>query len=75
MESLELDMKEINQKEAPIKKLSASSATVIQVASSKPANFYISISKMNLKDFSQIEPHAVGNATSTAVLTAENLVR
>jgi hypothetical protein len=47
----------------------------IQVACSKPANFYIFLAKMHLKEFETIELHSVGNATSTAALTSENLIR
>ena len=49
-------------------------SNVIQIASSKPANFYIFLSKMYLKDYDEVELTALGNATSTAVLTTENLV-
>ena len=47
----------------------------IQVASSKPANFYVYLSKMYMKDYESIEIHALGNAVSTAVLASENLIR
>ena len=47
----------------------------IQVSSKKPANFYVFLSKMYLKEHETIEIHALGNAISTAVLASENLVR
>ena len=47
----------------------------IQIASSKPANFYVFISKLYMREFETVEIHALGNAISTAVLTCENLVR
>ncbi len=41
----------------------------------KNSNFYIFIGKTKLHQYETIEFHALGNAVSTSVIAAENLVR
>lgn len=47
----------------------------INVSTKKNANFYVFLGKKYLEDHEVIELHALGNAVSTAVIAAENLVR
>jgi hypothetical protein len=48
---------------------------IIRVASGKPCNYYVFLSKLFMKKQDTIEIHAFGNAISSAVLISENLVR
>ena len=48
---------------------------VILVSTKKNPNFYVFLGKQYLNDHETIEIHALGNAVSTGVIAAENLVR
>lgn len=48
---------------------------IINVSNKRNQNFYVFLGKQLLKEHAWIEFHALGNAVSTAVMTAENLVR
>jgi DNA-binding protein len=41
----------------------------------KTPNFYVFLGKKYLESHEEIELHALGNAVSTSVIAAENLVR
>jgi DNA-binding protein len=47
----------------------------VNVSSKRNSNFYVFLGKQILKEHSTIEFHALGNAVSTSVMAAENLVR
>ena len=47
----------------------------INVSVKKPPNFYVFLGKKYLESHEEIELHALGNAVSTSVIAAENLVR
>ena len=47
----------------------------INVSNKKNANFYVFLGKKYLEEHEVIEFHALGNAVSTSVIAAENLVR
>jgi len=47
----------------------------INVSNKKNANFYVFLGKKLLQENDTIELHALGNAISTSVIAAENLVR
>ena len=47
----------------------------INVSVKKTPNFYVFLGKKYLESHEQIELHALGNAVSTSVIAAENLVR
>ncbi len=47
----------------------------INVSTKKNANFYVFLGKKYLERYETIEMHALGNAVSTSVIAAENLVR
>jgi len=47
----------------------------INVSNKKNSNFYVFLGKKYLEEHDTIELHALGNAVSTAVIAAENLVR
>ena len=47
----------------------------INVSNKKNANFYVFLGKKYLEEHDTIELHALGNAVSTSVIAAENLVR
>ena len=47
----------------------------IKVSNKKNANFYVFMGKKLLQEHDTVELHALGNAVSTAVIAAENLVR
>lgn len=48
---------------------------IINVSNKRNQNFYVFLSKQLLKEHEWIEFQALGNAVSTAVMSAENLVR
>ena len=48
---------------------------VINVSIQKNPNFYVFLGKKYLQEHEIIELHALGNATSTCVIAAENLQR
>ena len=48
---------------------------LINVSNKKKANFFVFLGKKILQEHSSIEMHALGNAVSTCVIAAENLVR
>lgn len=50
-------------------------ADVINVSNKRKAKFYVYLGKQILKDHNTIQLHALGNAVSTSVQAAENLVR
>lgn len=45
------------------------------MSTKKNSNFYVFLGKKYLEDYETIELHALGNAVSTSVIAAENLVR
>ena len=47
----------------------------INVSTKKNPNFYVFLGKKYLEEHENIEFHALGNAVSTSVIAAENLVR
>lgn len=47
----------------------------INVSVKKTPNFYVFLGKKYLESHEEIELHALGNAVSTSVIAAENLVR
>ena len=47
----------------------------INVSVKKNPNFYVFLGKKYLEKEEEIELHALGNAVSTSVIAAENLVR
>ena len=47
----------------------------INVSVKKTPNFYVFLGKKYLEKEEEIELHALGNAVSTSVIAAENLVR
>jgi hypothetical protein len=47
----------------------------INVSVKKTPNFYVFLGKKYLESHENIELHALGNAVSTSVIAAENLVR
>lgn len=47
----------------------------INVSNKRNSKFYVYLGKQILKDHPTIELHALGNAVSTSVQAAENLVR
>jgi hypothetical protein len=47
----------------------------INVSVQKTPNFYVFLGKKYLESHDEIELHALGNAVSTSVIAAENLVR
>ena len=47
----------------------------INVSNKRNQNFYVYLGKQFLETHDNIEFHALGNAVSTAVMAAENLVR
>jgi DNA-binding protein len=48
---------------------------IINVSNKRNQNFYVFLGKQLLKEHGKIEFHALGNAVSIAVTSAENLVR
>ena len=48
---------------------------IINVSNKRNQNFYVFLGKQLLKEHAKIEFHALGNAVSIAVTSAENLVR
>jgi DNA-binding protein len=48
---------------------------IINVSNKRNQNFYVFLGKQLLKEHDWIEFQALGNAVSTAVMSAENLVR
>ncbi|CDW77678.1 uncharacterized protein at2g34160-like [Stylonychia lemnae] len=48
---------------------------LINVSNKRNAKFYVYLGKQILKDHQTIQLHALGNAVSTSVQAAENLVR
>jgi DNA-binding protein len=48
---------------------------IINVSGKRNQNFYVFLGKQLLKEHDWIEFQALGNAVSTAVMSAENLVR
>ena len=48
---------------------------IINVSLNRGFTFYVFLAKKFLEDFDTIELHSLGAATSTAVQTAENLIR
>ena len=50
-------------------------ANLINVSNKRNAKFYVYLGKQILKEHNTIELHALGNAVSTSVQAAENLVR
>ena len=50
-------------------------SNIIAVSNKRNSKFYVFLGKQILKDFETIEFHALGNAVSTSVMAAENLVR
>uniref|UniRef100_A0A7S3FXX0 DNA/RNA-binding protein Alba-like domain-containing protein n=1 Tax=Strombidium rassoulzadegani TaxID=1082188 RepID=A0A7S3FXX0_9SPIT len=63
------DAQDQTQREGP------SNSNQINVSTKKNPNFYVYICKKYLQDNEIIELHALGNAVSTSVIAAENLVR
>ena len=57
------------------KKLLEPTSNLITISTSKPANFFIYISKIYLKRFDTIELRALGNAAEVSVQVAEDLSR
>lgn len=47
----------------------------INVSTKKNPNFYVFLGKKYLEEHETVELHALGNAVSTSVIAAENLVR
>ncbi len=47
----------------------------INVSTTKNPNFWVFLGKKYLEENETIEMHALGNAVSTSVIAAENLVR
>ena len=48
---------------------------VISVSNKRNSKFYVYLGKQLLREHGSIELHALGNAVSTSVQAAENLVR
>lgn len=53
----------------------AENTNQINVSVKKTPNFYVFLGKKYLESNEEIELHALGNAVSTSVIAAENLVR
>ena len=53
----------------------ASDSNQINVSTKKNPNFYVFLGKRYLESHDTVEFHALGNAVSTSVIAAENLVR
>lgn len=53
----------------------AENTNQINVSVKKTPNFYVFLGKKYLESHEEIELHALGNAVSTSVIAAENLVR
>jgi hypothetical protein len=60
--------------EAPAKKVIEISDT-INVSSRRDFKFFVDIGKKSLEKFETVTLHALGNAISTSVIAAENLVK
>ena len=61
-------------KQAPIKQRE-SAPNVISVSNKRNSKFYVYLGKQLLKEHETIQLEALGNAVSTSVQSAENLVR
>ena len=53
----------------------AQESNQINVSTKKNPNFYVFLGKKYFETHNEIELHALGNAVSTSVIAAENLVR
>lgn len=63
----------MEQKQAPTQP--RENPNIINVSNKRNQNFYVFLGKQLLKEHDWIEFQALGNAVSTAVMSAENLVR
>jgi hypothetical protein len=61
--------------EVPQNEEETKAGNIINVSIKKNPNFYVFLGKKYLQDHETIELHALGNATSTSVIAAENLQR